>query len=451
MKVGIEAIHFDIPKLYLPIETLANARNIEAAKLQFGLGLERMSIPDVFQDSVVFGANAIKKLIDSEEIKATEIDRIYVGTESGVDGSKPIASYLISLIEAQCFESGDLSHVDVVDLTFACIGGVDALQNSVDFIKANPTKKSIVVCTDIAKYDLESTGEYTQGAGAVALWVTAEPSLLSLEKDWAVSTQGVFDFFKPRRRIRTEDIEFKNADIEVHESMVELFKEQPVFDGPYSNKCYLERTEEAYFRLKQLKNIQENSLFSSWSRICMHLPYCFQARRIFSEIFIKDTPALLSEKEQSEDPVAFVKQISKGDAYKKLVQEKIYPTEIASAQIGNLYTASLFMGLLSALSHALENESLKAGDTIGFLAYGSGSKSKAFEGIIQKGWEEKMQNVSLFSELEKCKPISLEQYYNLHQLKSESPILAPRNEFYLDQIEEEKGVREGARYYQFAP
>jgi hydroxymethylglutaryl-CoA synthase len=44
--------------------------------------------------------------------------------------------------------------------TFACIAGVDAIQNCLDFIKLNPDKKAIVVTTDIAKYDLNSGGEY---------------------------------------------------------------------------------------------------------------------------------------------------------------------------------------------------------------------------------------------------------------------------------------------------
>jgi hydroxymethylglutaryl-CoA synthase len=40
MKVGIDAIQFDVPKLYLPIPKLAEKRNIEADKLTKGLGLQ---------------------------------------------------------------------------------------------------------------------------------------------------------------------------------------------------------------------------------------------------------------------------------------------------------------------------------------------------------------------------------------------------------------------------
>ena len=63
MKIGIDAIAFDVAKLHLPIKTLAQARNIEPEKLEKGLGLLKMTLPDAHQDTIVFGANALTKLI----------------------------------------------------------------------------------------------------------------------------------------------------------------------------------------------------------------------------------------------------------------------------------------------------------------------------------------------------------------------------------------------------
>ena len=136
MNVGIDSISFDIPKIYLPISTLAIHRGIEPEKLTKGLGLQKMSFPDVHQDVVTFAANACLKLIKQEELNPSEISRIYVGSESGVDSSKPIGSYVLSLLESQLGEK-TLRNCDVVDLTFACIGAVDALQNCLDYIRLN--------------------------------------------------------------------------------------------------------------------------------------------------------------------------------------------------------------------------------------------------------------------------------------------------------------------------
>jgi len=78
------------------------------------------------------------------------------------------------------------NNCDVVDLTFACIGAVDALHNCLDYIRLNPTKKAIVIATDNAKYDINSTGEYTQGAGSIAMLITSNPNILSFSNEVGV-------------------------------------------------------------------------------------------------------------------------------------------------------------------------------------------------------------------------------------------------------------------------
>ena len=97
-----------------------------------------MTSPDLYQDHVIFGANALTKLIIDHQIKLDEIARIYFGTKSAIDNSNPISSFLLKLTE-QKFGENTLSEFDVVDFVFACIGGVDAIQNCIDFIQLNPT------------------------------------------------------------------------------------------------------------------------------------------------------------------------------------------------------------------------------------------------------------------------------------------------------------------------
>ena len=76
--IGIDAISFDVPKIYVDIKDLAELRGIEAAKLELGLGLKKMAFPDAHQDVVVFAANAVRKLIRQEKLKTEDIDRIYL-------------------------------------------------------------------------------------------------------------------------------------------------------------------------------------------------------------------------------------------------------------------------------------------------------------------------------------------------------------------------------------
>lgn len=451
MKTGIDAIAFDVAKIYLPIKTLANARNIEPEKLEKGLGLLKMTLPDMHQDVVVFGANALTKLILDNQINLSEIARIYVGTESAIDSSKPIASFLIALME-QKFGENCLENCDVVDFTFACIGGVDALQNCIDFVTLNPSKKAIVVTTDMAKYDLNSTGEYTQGAGALAMLITSNPKIMAFDNHWATSTKGVFDFFKPLRSISKAEITGNNNNepwFDNLEAEIEIHKSQPVFDGQYSNQCYMDRTRNAYFSFKKIKNISGN-LYNSWTSIVMHLPYAFQGRRMLSEIYALDAEnKIISGKESASEYQNKLKEISKSEDYQKFVVDKLQPAEVASSLIGNLYTGSIFMGLLSTLCHFYDSKKEISGQKFGFLAYGSGSKSKVFEGIIQDNWKDSISKVKLFETLKESFEIDFETYEKLHKKEQKQIIRTPKNEWVLDQIEKENSNLLGARYYKW--
>lgn len=451
MKIGIDAIAFDVAQIHLPIKTLAVARNIEAEKLEKGLGLFKMTLPDVHQDTVVFGANALTKLIQDNQIELAEIARIYVGTESGIDSSKPIGSFLVSLVE-QKFGENTLSECDVVDFTFACIGGVDALQNCIDFVRLNPTKKAIVVTSDIAKYDLNSTGEYTQGAGALAMLVTQNPKIIAFSTIWATNTKGVFDFFKPYRTVSKEQITGKTTNeswFDNLEAEIEIHKDQPVFDGQYSNQCYMDRTRNAYFSFKKNKNTSE-TIYTTWQSIIMHLPYAFQGRRMLTEIYALDHQMPIVD--GMEDVTTYqnkLKETSKSQEYQAFVSQKLQPAEIASSLIGNLYTGSIFMGLLSTLAHFYDTKKRISGEKFGFLAYGSGSKSKVFEGTIQENWEEAIAKVSLFETLGKSQEIDFITYEKLHKKEQKQSIKMPKNEWILDRIETEIPNLIGARYYKW--
>jgi len=451
MTFGIDAIAFDVAKLHLPVRTLTEARNIDPDKLEKGLGLQRMTLPDVHQDTVTFAANALAKLITQHNIDLKEVHRIYVGTESSIDSSKPIGSFLVALMEQQ-FGEGALSHCDTLDITFACIGGVDALQNCLDYVRLYPERKAIVVTSDIAKYDLESTGEYTQGAGALAMLISANPHIISFSGEFAVSTKGVFDFFKPYRTIDKSAITGNNANEPWHgilEAEIEVHKDQPVFDGKYSNQCYTDRTKEAYFRFKEMTKT-DGSLCERWGAILMHLPYAFQGRRMFPEIFGLDAAQpLLSGNEDSADYQSRVREISKSDAYKNFVIEKLQPAEIGSSLIGNLYTGSIFMGLLSQLSEISRSKRGMSSQKIGFLAYGSGSKSKVFEGTLQPDWESAIAKTQLFENLDKSHEVDFDTYLKLHKKELKTSILYPKGEWVLDRIEKSDPNLVGARFYKW--
>lgn len=440
MQYGIEWASFYVPSIYLPISELAEKRNLDPGKLEKGLGLKKMAFPDANEDAATFAASALLKLITDSGVDPKLIDRIYLGTESAVDGAKPTASYAMGMVEKVLepnFGPRVFKNCDVVDLTFACIGGVDALQNCLDYCRMNPGRKAVVIASDYAKYELESSGEYTQGAGAVALLVSGDPKLLALDSQVGVATESVFDFFKPRRNYLKDDL--KGA-LDSMPDQIEVFSDEPVFDGQYSNSCYQQRILEAYEHYKELSGKQKPYL--NWRYLIFHLPYAFHGKRVFTEIYSKENNLSYQTPEEQ-------KEVSKSEDYKAFISEKIEASQRASSEIGNLYTASIFMALLSALEVSLKEGEDLEGKEIGFLAYGSGSKAKVFSGVVSSLWKEVAQSWNLFEVLEQREAIDFSTYEKLHRKSLSQPVGSKGAGFKLTQIEQDREERKGARYYDY--
>ncbi|MFY7845799.1 hydroxymethylglutaryl-CoA synthase family protein [Chryseobacterium gambrini] len=440
MTFGIEAASYYVPSLYLEIKDLAEKRGIEPAKLEKGLGLHKMGFPDVHEDAATFAAEALLKLIKDYNINPKEVSRIYLGTESALDAAKPTASYAMQMVEKVLekeFGERVFRNCDVVDMTFACIGAVDALHNSLDFVRANPDKKAVVIASDYAKYQLASSGEYTQGGGAVAVLISSKPDLIEIENNWGIATESVFDFFKPRRQFKKEDL--TNAP-ESFPEKIEIFTDEPVFDGQYSNQCYQDRIREAYDHYKVITGL--NKPYENWKYLIFHLPYAFHGKRVFTEIYSLENGLSYQTPEEQ-------KAVAKSEEYLEFINNKIEKSQRASSEIGNMYTASIFMALLSALQTSFnENEEL-AEQEIGFLGYGSGSKSKVFAGKVSENWKKVVKKWNLFESLKNRTSIDFETYEKLHRKQLQNSVNENYKGFGLKSVELENPVLKGARYYDY--
>ena len=511
--VGIDDIAIHFPRLYFDMRDFADFRGADFGKLNKGLGLAAMAIPDVHEDTATMGANAASRLIDRNDIDPNKIGRIYLGTESALDGAKPTATYIMDMLEQRYsskFGENCFRNCDVVDLTFACIGAVDAMHNTLDWVARGGEEKDrigIVVFADNAKYDLESSGEYTQGAGGGAILIRHNPRLLAIPDIWGVSTMPVHDFFKPRREVNTrmivenvlevaresgerikeglaekilkylpnsskkDDIMFENEKLMIH-------KDMPVFDGQFSNRCYSESVKTAFinFRSKAILDgrydpDEDEILTEQWMRIIVHLPYAFQGKRMFPDVFRHDrrnlpiwdsiteeigpepmeqdfpqTPEGIEEFETAND--AYRRLISKTPEFKTFVEQRIEKTQRASSLIGNQYTGSIFLALMSAMeSDYIENIEME-GSHIGLCGYGSGAKAKVFEGVVQPGWREIASRFHLFERLSTRHAINKTVYEALHMGKRKRSVVKPSTEFALVSVGLE-GDLEGQRRYQW--
>ena len=512
--VGIDDIAIHFPRLYMDMRDFADLRGADYGKLSKGLGLEAMSIPDVHEDTATMGAMAVMQLIDRNGLDPNTIGRMYLGTESALDGAKPTATYIVDMLTqryGERFGSDCFQTCDVVDMTFACIGAVDALHTTLDWVARSDEldeRVGIVVFSDNAKYALGSSGEYTQGAGGGALLIRGNPRLLEIPDCIGVSTTPVHDFFKPRREVTIRSVisnviqlaqeagqtmkkglvermirhlpesTVRKLGIFSHgEEKVSVHRDDPIFDGQYSNRCYQKAVRQAFhdFSMKaerrgRIDPTNDEPFTQQWSRIIMHLPYAYQAKRMFPDVFRHDrqnTPVWQGIEQQlgaappspeSDDPEVQIQWENEMDGYRRAISKtpeyiafhasRIEKGQRASSLIGNQYTGSIFLALMSTFESDLEENANLDGAMLGMCGYGSGAKAKVFEGRVSPRWREVVAGWHLFERLAGRTAIDQITYENLHKGVQEGSVVEPNAEFALVEIGDE-GVDEGARRYRW--
>lgn len=85
------------------------------------------------------------------------------------------------------------------------------------------------------------------------------------------------------------------------------------------------------------------------------------------------------------------------------------PSPIAK-KIGNCYSGSLYLGLLSLLENS---QQLKAGDAIAFFSYGSGAVAEIFTGYLVDGFQKQLKPQQRLTELAQRKRLSVAEYETL--------------------------------------
>ena len=229
MKIGIDKIGFFTPHLYVDMEKLAEARNIDPAKFTIGIGQSQMAVPPITQDTVTMAANAALQILDEDDKQS--VDFVIFGTETGVDHSKSAAVYIHALeIQPQARS---------IEVKQACFGATAAIQMAKGHIALHPESKVLVLASDIARYGLNTAGESTQGAGAVAMLISANPRILVLEDDNSMLTDDIMDFWRP------------------------IYSDKAFVDGKYSNEQYI------LFFTKVSHLLRKNRLefFGFWSNM----------------------------------------------------------------------------------------------------------------------------------------------------------------------------------------
>jgi len=462
MAAGIDDIAIYIPQLYLEASDFAKARGLDPGKLSRGLGIEQMSIVDTNQDPACLAANACLKVMQKNKLTPDQIGRLYVATESSFDESKAMNSYVIGMLE-QVYGQETFGHCGGIECKFACVSGSYALYDNTNWIRAGEAegKYALVVVSDIAKYDMGSSGEVTQGAGAIAMLLNDSPRLLAFDRRvTSTSIKNEYDFYRP------------------------FGKETPIVHGQYSNLLYLIQVKNALRDYKRkVKDIEliklkkDETILDHIDYLNMHLPYSNMGKKALAYLvrhewrtlprwknIIKkigmDEPvpkdprgtieSVLADSEFMAKDHQFTKQFTQTDEYVELYESKLASSLIASKMIGNLYTASLYLGFRSSLEFEYQKGVNLDGKRVGFCSYGSGASAMIFSGIIQPEYEQIVKDMNLETEIGPRTKLTLEEYEDLHENKRgpEKNIRSANKEFILTQVKTSSESK-GERYYTF--
>jgi len=449
--VGIDDIATYVPKIYLDAEEMANARGIPPGKLTKGLGIEKLSIPDAHEDAATMAAMAALKLMEKNDLQPKDVDFIHVATETGPDASKPISCYVQGMLE-QIYGKGSFDHVGAPETKFACVGATYAMIDRLAYIASgwNRAPCAIVVATDIARYELNSSGEPTQGAAAIALLLKENPRLLVYEpKFTGFGTVDDRDFFRP--------VERKTA----------------VVDGQYSIACYLRDMRIAVDAYKKnminagvLKSGQD-SLVDKLGLASFHSPFPKMVQYAFADFLAHDWRNLprwktISQKigpepsregmtdveyYVSDDHKNFRRKFTKTEEFIKEYEEKIADSLTALRIIGNSYTASVWLGVASHLETRRDD---LTGKRLGIGSYGSGSSAIVCSFIVQPEYKEVAKGIKLMKNLAERQRISMDVYEDLHEGRRQlnESVIPPKNEFALVNLGTQSHDH-GYRYYRY--
>ena len=325
MTIGIDKIGFATSQYVLKLQDLAEARGIDPEKLSKGLLLKELSIAPLTEDIVTLAASASDSILTEQE--RAEIDMVIVATESGIDQSKAAAVFVHGLLGIQPFARS-------FEIKEACYGATAALHYAKLHAENSPESKVLVIASDIAKYGIETPGEPTQGAGSVAMLITQNPRIMAFNNDNVAQTRDIMDFWRPN------------------------YSTTPYVNGVYSTQQYLDSLKTTWLEYQKRYQLT----LDDFAAVCFHLPYPKLALKGLKKIMDKSLP---QEK-------------------KDLLQNHFDQSILYSQKVGNIYTGSLFLGLLSLLENT---DSLKAGDKIALYSYGSGAVAEFFSGELVEGYE----------------------------------------------------------------
>lgn len=320
-RAGISAFGVKLPSLALPLAELARVRGADPEKYTVGLGCGKMALCAPGQGVAELATEAARRALGHWRGDRERIGLLAVGTESALDMSRPLSAWVAEGLGL----SGALRSYEV---KHACYGGTLALRQAAEWVRSGAARgrAALVIAADVALYAPGDPGEPTQGGGAVAMIVDERAAIAEVAIDSYAWSEPAFDFWRP------------------------VGEKYPRVDGKLSLECY-QQAAAACFRQAYGEMRPED--LEALAALAFHVP--------FPKMVKKAVAHLGAARGWSDAETA------------AFFAAKVEPTLALNREVGNAYTASLWLSVADTL------RGRAAGERIAAFSYGSGYGAELFE------------------------------------------------------------------------
>ncbi len=329
--VGIEALNVYCGLAYMPVQALFAGRGLNEERIA-NLMMQQKSLGLPFEDPITSAVNAAKPIVDA--LDPEEKDRIEIlvtSTESGIDYSKSVASYVHRYL-------GLSGRCRVMEAKQACYAATGAVQMGVAYVASgiSPGAKVLVIATDVTLVD--ASAEYTEpamGFGAAAVLISDRPRILTV--DLGAFGNWSFETLDSARPAPTFDI------VNVDSSLF----------------AYLDCLKQAFLAYRD--RVEGAEFATTFDFLVMHTPFAGLVKAGHRKMMREFAEGSAVEIEQD-----FARRVLPGITY--------------GAKVGNLCSGSVYLALAGLIDTVQPDSSYR----VGLYSYGSGCCSEFFSGLIDQ-------------------------------------------------------------------
>jgi hydroxymethylglutaryl-CoA synthase len=465
--IGISGLASYIPPYRVWLEDWCEWTGNQWPKVREVVGRSfRVRGPD--QSVYTMAATAVIRLIKQYDIDPERVKFLGLGTESSTDNSAGaiiVKGMVDRALEAQG-KAPIARSCEVPEFKHACLGGVYGMKGAIRHLALDGVgSQAIVVCADIAEYARGSSGEPTQGAGAVAMLLEEDPKLAAVDliNSGSASDYRIIDFRKPMLRFCGQD-----------RSESHQVQDFPVFNGKYSTTCYIDETLHALNDMYEKRGLNPSDYLRSLETIFMHRPYrrmpetgyaiaylfalstgspddraelasyCYQAgvepEDVLKEMMSQPAVAGLAVPERHNFEaypltMAVFKIFRAARKYRREILDKLALGSDTMLDLGNLYTAALPAWMAAGFEEAVDEGRELAGEEILTFGYGSGDAAEVIPLVMADGWRDATAKIRFAESMDFAVDLNEHQYAALHDGRRVTDLkYLPKDEFVIDKV-----------------